>query len=224
MKSFIIILALAVVTILIFNSCKSNSAGMKSKAKVKDLWLNSHRPSPKPDIYLAQFDKEQSPEAWQELVIPIEGFTYTAGQVYHLRVEETTGEGDEKSYRLIEIVSSEVDPLLMITDIYVLREIPGEMKADQLRDVRCTVELKASTMTIMGSAPCNQYSGKIKELTTTTISFGPIMATKMACPHLSVEQMVFSRLNKVRSYERKGLNLLLSDEQGEVLLILGKVD
>ncbi len=224
MKSFLIISALAITAIMVLHSCSSSSNGMKSKTPGMDLWLNSHRPSPKPNVYLAQFDKEPEDEAWQELTIPIDGFKYTAGQIYHLKVEAIEGDGEVKSYRLVSIISAEPDPLQLITDIYVVREIPGELKAEQLRDVRCTIELNAAAMTIMGSAPCNQFNGKIKELSSNKISFGPLMATKMACPNLDIEQMVFARLDNVRHYERKGLELLLTDDQDELLLVLGKID
>jgi heat shock protein HslJ len=197
---------------------------MKSNAKLQDVWLNSHRPSPKPDVYNAQFGKERNDEAWQEMQLVIEGFTYTAGQIYHLRLEELTGEDSQKTYRLAEIVSTETDPIQMITDIYVLSEIPGEVSPEKLRDVRCTVELNAASRTIMGTAPCNQFSGEIKTLTTTEVSFGPLMATKMACPQLAIERMVFDRLGKVTGYHRKGLLMHLTGTEGESLLILRKVD
>lgn len=225
MKSILIILSIAIAAVAIFNSCKSRSGTTKSKANVQDLWLNSHRPSAKPNIYSAQFAPEYLSDAWQEMSIPIEGFTYTAGHVYHLRVEEVS-ESDTKAkqYRLLEIVSTEIDPLQQITDIYVLRAIPNEMNVDQLQDIRCTLELNAASRTVMGSAPCNQYSGTITELTTTDISFGPIMATKMACQQLSTERMFFQRLAAVKSYERKKLLLHLKGKDGESLLILQKVD
>ncbi len=102
MKSILIILTIAIAAAVIFNSCKSRTSTAKSTVDVKDLWLNSHRPSAKPNVYSAQFATEYSGEAWQELTIPIEGFTYTAGHIYHLRVEEVGGTETDRVARVGE--------------------------------------------------------------------------------------------------------------------------
>jgi heat shock protein HslJ len=70
-----------------------------------------------------------------------------------------------------------------------------------------------------GTGGCNQFNSTYT-LSGSSLTFGPLMTTKVACPDAtsSVETAYFANLAKVASYTSDGTSLTLSDPSGNALL------
>lgn len=98
-----------------------------------------------------------------------------------------------------------------------------ELSEQPLRvdSVAPTMELRFDEAMVSGMAGCNRYSGGIEASSGTSLRFGPIAATKMACldgDRMVVEAAFLSMLERVRG-QRRGEDgeLLLLDNAGRVL-------
>lgn len=84
-----------------------------------------------------------------------------------------------------------------------------------------TLLLRFDETELSGTTGCNRYSGPIEADAGSSLRFGPVAATKMACldgDRMSVERAFLSMLERVRSQRRDGDgDLLLLDERGQVL-------
>ncbi len=74
---------------------------------------------------------------------------------------------------------------------------------------------------VSGHGGCNRYSGPVA-IKGTSVHFGPLAATRMACDRLDVEQAFFDALEKVRSYSADGERLVLMADDGAPLLYLAR--
>lgn len=72
---------------------------------------------------------------------------------------------------------------------------------------------------VMGNSSCNNFSGTYElNREESSISFSPVMATKMACINqMELERKFFQALQKTHSYSIEGDILTLSHENGEAL-------
>lgn len=70
---------------------------------------------------------------------------------------------------------------------------------------------------IAGQAPCNRYSARQKA-PLPWFETGPIIATRMACDALQLEQSYFDALSAMTLIERKADSLLLTNNTGGSLL------
>jgi heat shock protein HslJ len=74
-----------------------------------------------------------------------------------------------------------------------------------------------------GFGGCNQYSASYTSNGSSTLTFGPIAATRMACAGGGdvFEAAYYAALARVRTYKIEGTTLTLSGEGGAVLLTFG---
>ncbi len=91
--------------------------------------------------------------------------------------------------------------------VWALQEIDGRVFAAQ-----ATLEFPEEGK-ITGQGPCNRFS------TTQSVPYpwfeaGPIMATKMACPDLAIEQFFFTTLAEMTLSEVASDTLILSNDAG----------
>ena len=84
--------------------------------------------------------------------------------------------------------------------------------------IQFTVESKA-----VGNGGCNRFN-VIDIQSEDQLSFGPIMATKMACMDLDKETEFFKKLGETTSFEGDRLKLVLKSDSGEALLSLKRRD
>lgn len=111
-----------------------------------------------------------------------------------------------------------------LNDIWALREINGKTvtKADYARQIPY-IEINLKNGRVMGTGGCNRLAGPVK-VTDETITFGPLMSTKMACPTgLDFEASFLKALESVDTYQLDKLKLTLYHGKDEVL-VLAKVD
>lgn len=109
-------------------------------------------------------------------------------------------------------------------DIWVMQEMTGvELKKENLSKGLPVFEFYLNEMRFSGHAGCNQLAGKI-EIEGNKITFGEIIATRMACPDMEVELVVLSALTKnTFKYAIDKLKLTLVAEDG-VKMAFNKVD
>lgn len=73
---------------------------------------------------------------------------------------------------------------------------------------------------VSGNGGCNRYSGPA-DMAAGKARFGPLVATRMACENLPVEQAYFAAMEKVRGYRLDGDGaLLLTDDANRILIKL----
>lgn len=93
-------------------------------------------------------------------------------------------------------------------------EVEGSAPASGLN-----VTLDLSPERAAGHSACNRYTGKA-ELKGTSVAFGPLAATRMACPPapMALEARYLSALNAARGWRLERGQLLLTDGAGRVLV------
>lgn len=206
-------------------SCESNP-------KVQTLWVNSAKVDCTGVGPMQCFQiKNNENEPWTNLYQNISGFDFEPGYIYKLEVaidtlDKATLPADKSSleYRLVDVLSKQVDPVLSLNDIWVVTKIEGaEAKSINSKE-NPSLEINTRSMNILGSDGCNNYRGKIEALSENKISFGPIMSTKKACRDMDFSNKYTSALSKVKSFKKERLELILYDENNQELLSFKKVD
>ncbi len=78
---------------------------------------------------------------------------------------------------------------------------------------------------VSGSGGCNQFNGSVA-IEENSLTFGPLASTRRACPGAMMDQedRYFIALDAARSYRYDGSYLFLSDESGNDLLRLTRLD
>ncbi|MCK5739526.1 META domain-containing protein, partial [bacterium] len=75
-----------------------------------------------------------------------------------------------------------------------------------------------------GNDGCNSFTGGIKTVDSEKLTFGPIAATRMACPNMDIPNKFNQHINRVQTYSVKQLKLYLYDLQGTELFVFKKID
>jgi heat shock protein HslJ len=70
---------------------------------------------------------------------------------------------------------------------------------------------------IAGNLGCNGFGGNLEFKGNNEIKISEIVATKMACPNLKVEQAFLEALNTTKSFHVENNTLMLSNENQEVI-------
>jgi len=117
--------------------------------------------------------------------------------------------------------------ILRLHDIWALQEIrvdgiPLDIDYQQLK--RPILELHINDKEIFGNDGCNSIFGSIETLQKSSITFGKMGGTEMACPNMTISTSYTKALQQVRSYKLKGLNLLFYNAKDEEILRFLKVD
>jgi len=109
-------------------------------------------------------------------------------------------------------------------DIWVLREATGvNLDSARLMKGLPVFEFFPEDNKVTGHAGCNNLNARI-EVRGDKITFGRIIATKMACPDMSAEQSVFSLIeNNTFRYKIDQGILTLENESGK-MMVFKKVD
>jgi heat shock protein HslJ len=176
--------------------------------------------------------KNSENEAWSNFYQGIKGFNFEPGFRYKLKVTVTEldksnlpADASSLAYELVEILSKEKDPYLLLNDIWVVDALAGidNLETVQLKSLPL-LEINTKTMNIMGSDGCNRYRAKLTTLEGANIGFGPLMGTKKMCPDMTVANQYNLALSNVKQFKREGLKLSLLDEQGNLLVGFKKID
>lgn len=76
---------------------------------------------------------------------------------------------------------------------------------------------KAAANRVNGNGGCNGFSGSYTLDENNRLVISQVMATKMACENMEIEDQLFGALNAVRAYSVQGDTLLLKDESETTL-------
>lgn len=99
----------------------------------------------------------------------------------------------EKSQAPVVSANTDIVNVENLSGKWTLTSIEGEDMASLFPDKPATMEMTADGK-VFGNAGCNTYRSTFK-LEENTITFGPAMATKMACPSLKGETTFLSKLS-----------------------------
>ncbi len=158
--------------------------------------------------------REKGENEWHNLYGKIKGFKYKAGYDYELLVSKklnaNNGGGNTYEYSLIKTISKRATMIISSKNITALdqkkfvlenyRDEKGEFQQAGGSPKPIILSFKLDENLAYGNDGCNELSSKI-EINNSAISFGPIMATKMFCPNMSMDRIVQTNLAKVNKYK-----------------------
>lgn len=136
----------------------------------------------------------------------------------HIRVKET----DDTS-TIVQVVEtnvegrqrSDLDKMIGSWEIISMRR---QQKADEEKLSNTYFELRPD-LTFSGKGGCNNMSGKFS-VKGSSIKFGSVVSTKMACDNTEQENTFFNLLeNRISEYTYKGDELLLRDGAANIVFV-----
>ena len=161
---------------------------------------------------------------WEAFCAPIEGFTFEEGYFKKIEVSEkpqkdVSAGAPNVAYTLVREIEKVKDSRFDLQGEWKLVSM-GEMVITP--EAQPTLKLNISEMKVNGSDSCNTFMGSIKTLTDKELVFGDLASTLMLCAEkMEVADAFGMAMQKVRQYQLKGDQLLLTDKQG-VLLTFAK--
>ena len=162
---------------------------------------------------------------WEAFCAPIEGFTFEEGYFKKIEVSEkllkdVSAGAPNVAYTLVREIEKVKDSRFDLQGEWKLVSL-GEMAITP--EAQPTLKLNIREMKVNGSDSCNTFMGSIKTLTDKKLVFGDLASTLMLCVEkMEVADAFGMAMQKVRQYQLKGDQLLLTDEQGGVLLTFAK--
>lgn len=173
-------------------------------------------------------------ENWQYFYSTIDGFDYQPGYIYKLIVrekkidkEKVPADASSINFTLVKVIEKIQDMVLRINDIWILKSIKGEGITPSQTNKRGKIpqiEFHIADMKVMGNDGCNNFFGSIKSIDNKNLRFGLLAGTKMACIRTDISDKFNTALIRVSKYKIENLQLILSDEQGNELLMFKKTD
>lgn len=166
---------------------------------------------------------------WEYFYANIDGFQFEEGYLQKIEVKEekldksqVPADASSIRYTLLKVLDKQKD---------LRTELNGSWTLAQLNDHPLNRMVAVPTMTIdlsqkqiSGNGGCNNFTGKIQNLTASNIDLGPVASTKKACLNKNVESEFNQALNRVNTFQIQGNNLTFYDEKGDEILSFLKVD
>lgn len=166
---------------------------------------------------------------WELFYSTIEGFTFEPGYFQKIEIKkELLGEenlpADASSirYSLKNVLEKQKDSRFELNAKWILYSIHGNLVSPG--NPLPTIEFMLSEMRVFGNNGCNNYSGSIENITSDTITFGPIMSTKMMCMDMVVPDSFDRVLFKSLNYKVNNQFLKFTDGNGNETLSFKKED
>ena len=162
---------------------------------------------------------------WEAFCAPIEGFTFEEGYFKKIEVSEkplkdVSSGAPNVAYTLVREIEKVKDSRFDLQGEWKLVSMGGMTVTPEAQP---TLKLNIREMKVNGSDSCNTFMGSIETLTDKELVFGDLASTLMLCAEkMEVADAFGMAMQKVRQYQLKGDQLLLTDEQGGVLLTFAK--
>ena len=162
---------------------------------------------------------------WEAFCAPIEGFTFEEGYFKKIEVSEkplkdVSAGAPNVAYTLVREIEKVKDSRFDLQGEWKLVSMGGMTVTPEAQP---TLKLNISEMKVNGSDSCNTFMGSIETLTDKELVFGDLASTLMLCAEkMEVADAFGMAMQKVRQYQLKGDQLLLTDKQGGVLLTFAK--
>lgn len=157
---------------------------------------------------------------WQTCAT-IEGFDFAPGYFYKLRLAETI-DGSHSSFKLLDLLEKTPDPKFELNGKWIVTKIGGKTVSSDDENKQAFLLIDLNNMGISGKDGCNNLSSRIVSLDETTIELGPIAATRMFCPDMSVADPFNAALIQVKNYRIKNDILVFQNETGKDLVVFKK--
>lgn len=148
-------------------------------------------------------DSNDTPQ-WELFYTEIEGFIWEPGYFQKIEIKEEhldknnlPADASGIKYSLVNVIEKQKDNRFDLNAKWILHSIQGNLISSGI--LLPTMEFRISEMRVFGTNGCNNYSGSIENITSDTITFGPMMSTKMMCMEMAVpdsfDQALFNSLN-----------------------------
>lgn len=168
---------------------------------------------------------------WENFYAPIEGFQFEEGVSQKIEVKETQldpakvpADASSIKYELVKVLERQKD--LRSSEIkgdWILVELDGG-PINRMVKVP-TAKIDISTRMISGFGGCNNYSGKIENLTSKDFKTDKVLSTMMACMEKNIEPEFGKALSEVETYKIKDGKLYFYNASGKnVLTFIRKND
>ena len=169
---------------------------------------------------------------WSLFYSKIEGFEYTPGSIYKLKVsvislspDSIPADAPNKKYKLIKVISKTPDKKLNLNDIWMLTHLNGKtITIENINEIP-RMEINLARKKIFGKGTCNRFNGSIKEVSKNILRFNEqIMSTRMMCKNMEFENTFFKILPKTNSYAIKKNQLSFFDLKNQEIAKFKKID
>ncbi len=120
------------------------------------------------------------------------------------------------------VISVDANKTLRLHDIWSVEEIYGSAII-QIKN-RPNLEIFIERKEILGFGGCNNFKGKIRDISQSKITFSSISSTKKACSNLEIEHSFIKALQATKAYKIEDLKLSFYDSSGSKVIQLRKVD
>ena len=170
---------------------------------------------------------------WEYFYAPIQGFEMEEGISKKILVKEESldpkqvpADASSIKYTQLKVLEIRTDDSngtqQRLHDIWNLTHLNRK----EIKDFhqRPNMELNLTDNKVMGNDGCNQYFGPINQVSSKSLKFGMIAATKKYCPHMDISNQFHKALSEIESYRLDGLNLYLFDESNNEILRFLKGD
>ena len=236
MKKKVYNVSYIILSALILLSCKAlnePSAHAKTTRKAIEVIVANHKVNctgVAPQMcYLIKLNEE---DEWQNYYNDIEEFDYEEGYEYRIkvkadRVSNSYKDASDLKYSLIEVISKVEKPIVIspLYDTWGLLVLNGKVVDIGKLNRTPLMDINTRKKIIQASTGCNSFSTALDfddESGYFKVTF-PFPISEMACQGYSIESEYLLVIEKVNSYEIKGIDLFLKKDD-EVLMHFRKVD
>lgn len=115
-----------------------------------------------------------------------------------------------------------VDPKTKLSHVWQV-DFLGDTPVGELQDVP-HLTINGDKMELTGSDGCNNFMGKITQLSKNNLQFGPQAGTRKMCPDMAIPDQFNQAISSVRHYLFIGEKLVLLDENDQKLMLLQQAD
>lgn len=160
---------------------------------------------------------------WEIFYAPIEGFVFEEGFLKKIAVKEerlevknVPADASSIKYTLIRELEKEPDTRVLVKGSWLLNGING--KPINRMVTLPTMELDLNSMRVGGNDGCNNYSGRLEDLTARKIQFSEMVSTKKSCMNKTIDHEYNQALTDVKTYQIIGPNLMFYNKDGKKVL------
>lgn len=166
---------------------------------------------------------------WENFYAPIEGFEFEEGYLQKIEVKEEKLDASEVpadassiKYTLVKVLDKQKDLRTELNGKWALIRINTNLLNKMI--VIPTLMVDLSKMVISGNSGCNNYTGKIRQLSASHIALAPIASTEKMCANRNIEDEFQKALNTINTFQIKDAQLSFYDQDGKEVLAFLKAN
>lgn len=214
---------------VLLSACNSNT-------NTSIYWINSYKTDcegvAQKKCLLIQKGVTMDDNQWQNFYSEIEGFDFEPGYFYKLKVKEehlenVPADASSIKYILVEVLEKREDSKFELNGTWEAKKIDGQeiiFNTNSETNIIPQLIIDIKEMQISGTNSCNRFSGMINSIDQNNIQIGPIAATQMMCPDMTIADAFTEAMNKVQKYSLDTKTLILMDANDAELMVLKKAD